>query len=387
MKKFTATLLILPFFLLSFCQDKIPVFVSGTEGYKSFRIPAIIRLPNKELLAFCEGRVNGASDFGNVDIVMKKSTDNGKTWSALQIIVDADSLQAGNCAPVVDTNDPAYPQGRVFLFYNTGNNNEGQVRKRNGLRQVWYKTSIDDGRSWSKGVNITAEVHRPKQPQINPVYNFSEDWRSFANTPGHAMQFKKGKYKGRIFISANHSQGDPKKDFTDYVANGYYTDDHGKTFRISDNVSIAGSNESMAAELSRDRLMMNSRNQRGDIRARIVSISSNGGATWDTTYFDRTLIDPVNQGSILSIGSKNGKNIIAFCNAADVKNRNHLTLRISYNDGKTWKRSYKIDGSDIDTKKDYTAYSDLVKLSKKRIGVLYEKDNYKEIVFTVIKWR
>jgi len=386
MKKFTATLLILSFFPHSFCQDKTPVFVSGTEGYKSFRIPAIIRLPDKDLLTFCEGRVNGASDFGNVDIVMKKSADNGKTWSALQIIVDADSLQAGNCAPVVDTNDPAYPQGRIFLFYNTGNNNEGQVRKGNGLRQVWYKTSVDDGRSWSKGVNITAEVHRPKQPQISPVYNFSEDWRSFANTPGHAIQFEKGKYKGRIFVSANHSQGYPKKDFTDYVANGYYTDDHGKTFRISDNISIAGSNESMAAELSNNKLMMDSRNQRGDIRARIVSISSDGGATWDTTYFDKTLIDPVNEGSILTVGSKDGKNIIAFCNAADTKNRNNLTLRVSYDDGKTWKRTYKIDGSDTDSK-DYTAYSDLVNVSKRKIGVLYERDNYKEIVFTVVTWK
>jgi len=386
MKKFAATLLLLPFFFQSFCQQKIPVFVSGIEGYKSFRIPAIIRSPNKDLLAFCEGRVNGASDFGNVDIVMKKSADNGKTWSALQIIVDADSLQAGNCAPVVDTNDPAYPKGRIFLFYNTGNNNEGQVRKGNGLRQVWYKTSVDNGKTWSKGNNITAEVHRPKQPQINPAYNFSEDWRSFANTPGHAIQFEKGKYKGRIFISANHSQGDPKKDFTDYVANGYYTDDHGETFHISDNVSIGGSNESMAAELSNNKLMMNSRNQRGDIRARIVSISSDGGATWDTTYFDKTLIDPVNEGSILTVGSKDGKNIIAFCNAADTKNRNNLTLRVSYDDGKTWKRTYKIDGSDTDSK-DYTAYSDLVKLSKKKIGVLYERHNYKEIVFTTIKWK
>ena len=387
MKKLTVTLFFLSFLFNCFCQNKVPVFVSGTDGYKSFRIPAIISLPNKDLLAFCEGRVHGAADFGNVDIVMKKSADNGKTWSTLQVIVDADSLQAGNCAPVVDTNDPAYPQGRIFLFYNTGNNNEGQVRKGNGLRQAWYKTSINNGKTWSVGVNITLQVHKPKQPQINPAYNFAQDWRSFSNTPGHAMQFQEGKYKGRIFVADNHSEGNAKKDFTDYVANGYYTDDHGKTFRISDNVAIAGSNESMAAELSHDKMMMNSRNQRGDIRARIVSISSDGGATWDTTYFDKALIDPINQGSILTLGAKNGKNIIAFCNAADVKNRNNLTLRISYDDGKTWEKSYKIDGGDDDAKKDYTAYSDLVKLSKSEIGVLYERDNYKEIVFTVTKWK
>jgi sialidase-1 len=63
---------------------------------------------------------------------------------------------------------------------------------------VWYKTSVDGGNTWSDAVNITTQVHRPYQPQINPAYNFKEDWRSYANTPGHAMQFESGKYKGRI---------------------------------------------------------------------------------------------------------------------------------------------------------------------------------------------
>jgi sialidase-1 len=385
MKKLTLTIFILSLFNISFCQDKIPVFVSGTDGYKSYRIPAIIVTQDGSLLAFAEGRVHGTGDFGNIDIVMKKSKDKGKTWSGLQVIVDADSLQAGNCAPVVDTNDPAYPQGRIFLFYNTGNNYEGEVRKGNGLRQVWYKTSTDNGATWSGAVNITTQVHRPKQPQINPLYNFPADWRSYANTPGHAIQFQIGKYKGRIFVAANHSSGKPQPNFTDYQAHGYYTDDHGKTFHLGETVNMPGSNESTAAELSHNKLMMNSRNQRGDVRARIVSISSDGGVTWDTTYFDKTLIDPVNEGSILTVGQKKGKRIIAFCNAADTKRRDSLTLRISYDDGRTWRKSYVVDKSP-NRKGDYTAYCDLVKLGKKEIGVLYERDSYKEIVFTVVKW-
>jgi sialidase-1 len=201
------------------------------------------------------------------------------------------------------------------------------------------------------------------------------------------MQFQSGKYKGRIFVAANHSAGDPQKQFTDYAAHGFYTDDHGKTFHLGATVNVPGSNESMATELSGDKLMMNSRNQKGDVRSRIVSISSDGGATWDTNYFDQTLIDPVNQGSILTVGKKKGKNIIAFCNAADTKRRDNLTLRISYDDAKTWSKSIVIDKSADGSKGDFTAYSDLVNVGKKKIGVLYERNGYKEIVFTVVKWK
>jgi sialidase-1 len=363
-----------------------PVFISGTEGHKSYRIPAIIALPNDDLLAFAEGRVHGAGDFGDINIVLKRSDDGGKTWSALQTVVDADSLQAGNPAPVVDVTDPQYPQGRIFLFYNTGNNHEGEVRKGKGLREVWYKTSTDGGLTWSDAVNITTQTHRPKQPAVNPAYNFPEDWRSYANTPGHAMQFQGGKYKGRIFVAANHSAGDPQKQFMDYDAHGFYTDDHGKTFQLGASLNVPGSNESMAAELSNGKLMMNSRNQKGDVRARIVSISSDGGSSWDTTYFDKNLPDPVNQGSIITLGKKKGKNILAFCNAADAKRRDNLTLRISFDDGKTWSKDYVIAKSP-DDKGDYAAYSDLVKLGKKKIGIVFEKFGYSEIVFVELKWK
>src|SRR5690606_30811077 len=150
---------------------------------KSYRIPAIIGLPNGELLAFCEGRVHGAGDFGDINIVLRRSNDKGKSWSPLQTVIDEGTLQAGNPAPVVDLTDPAYPNGRIFLFYNTGNNHEGEVRKGNGLREVWYVTSINNGLTWSAPVNITRHTHRPKQPQANTAYNFGNDWRSYANTP------------------------------------------------------------------------------------------------------------------------------------------------------------------------------------------------------------
>lgn len=366
-------------------RNAVPVFNSGQEGHNSYRIPALIKLPNGDLLAFCEGRVHDSDDFGNINIVLKRSTDNGKTWGSLQTVVDYGNIQAGNPAPVVDLTDTLFPAGRLFLFYNTGNNHEGEVRKGNGIREVWYKTSVDNGISWSDPINITTQTHRPKQPQISPAYNFSEDWRSYANTPGHAIQFLQGKYKGRIFVAANHSEGDPKQQFMDYHSHGFYTDDHGRTFKISKNVFMPGTNESTATAISNDMLMMNIRNQKGDHRARIVAISTTGGASWDTVYVDTNLPDPVCQGSILTIGVRKGKHILAFCNPADQKRRDNLTLRISYDEGRTWKKNILIDKSK-DGDNSFTAYSDLVKLSPHSIGVIYERNNYSQIVFTIVQW-
>jgi Neuraminidase (sialidase) len=371
----------------STAQNFVPVYTGGTEGHKSYRIPAIIQLPDGELLAFAEGRVNGAADFGDVNIVMKRSKDRGKTWSPATTLVDYEKLQAGNPAPVVDLLDPLYPKGRLFLFYNTGNNQEDQVRKGNGIREVWYKTSTDGGISWSEAVNITLQVHKPKHPSVNPAYTFSDDWRHYANTPGHALQLAQKPYTGRIYVAANHSEGKPKNAGEDYFANAFYTDDHGKTFHLSENISLPGSNESTAAELSGGKLILNARNQKGDIKARIIAISKNGGEKWDTTYFDNNLPDPVCEGSILNVGTKKGKPIIAFCNAADTKNRNNLTLRISFDEGKTWALSLPVDKGSGVKESDFTAYSDIVKLNKKTIGVLYERDNYSQIAFKIIKWK
>src|SRR6185312_1123257 len=356
----------------------IPVFVSGNEGYKSFRIPAIVKAKNGDLLAFCEGRVNGGGDFGNIKIVLKRSKDDGKTWSNLQIVASNDSLQAGNPAPVVDLTDSRFPQGRIFLFYNTGDGHEMELRKGKGHREVFYKTSTDDDKTWSEPTDITLQVNRIHQPEINPLWNFKDDWRTYANTPGHALQFIEGKYKGRIYIAANHSSGDPKPELRDYQAHGYYTDDHGTTFHLSETVPFEGSNESTAAELTDNSLMMNSRNQTG--KYRIVSLSKDGGATWDTTFVDHNLPDPICEGSLLNIGTKKKKSILAFCNNVSQQNRDSLTLQISFDEGKTWKKKFLIEPKN-------TGYSDIVKLSKNTIGVLYEANDYKEIRFIVVKWK
>lgn len=378
------------FFFLQFslfAQDKIPVFTSGQEGHASYRIPAIVQLPNGDLLAFAEGRVQGSADFGDINLVMKRSQDRGQTWSSLHTLVDYNDLQAGNPAPVVDLLNPDYPEGVIFLFYNTGNNSEAEVRKNKGLREVWVIQSFDLGKTWTAPKNITQQVHRPNHPESNPAYTYPEDWRSYANTPGHALQIPEGKFKGRLYVPANHSEGPPQANFREYRAHGFYTDDHGKSYQLAASLSFPGSNEATAAPLSENRLLMSVRNQEGTVRQRILAYSSDGGATWNEEYFEPQLPDPVCQGSLLALGTENGKTLLAHANAADSNDRNHLTVKISRDEGKTWHQSIRIDSSSLSNESSWTAYSDLVSLDPNTLGILYERDNYREIVFSPFLWR
>jgi len=371
---------------LLFAQETI-VFEAGQEGHAIYRIPAIISLPTGDLLAFAEGRVNGSDDYGDVNLVMKRSLDGGFTWSPIQTLVDYDKFQAGNPAPVVDLYDPQYPNGVVYLFYNTGNNHEYDVRMNKGVREVWMLKSFDLGRTWEEPINITQQVHKPNNPDFNPDYTNPEDWRHYANTPGHAFQFKNGPHQGRIFVAANHSKGDPQDNFAEYQAHGFFTDDHGKTFGLSKSIEIPGSNESIAAELSNGNMIMSIRNQKGDRRSRILAFSSDSGETWDETYFEDELPDPVCQASILDIGVEKGKTVLAHSNAADTEERNYLTVKISYDEGKTWDHILPVDYTGDSEKLPWTAYSDLVKLDENHLGILYERDNYHQIVFKILNWK
>lgn len=346
------------------------VFENNSDGYTCYRIPAIVKSPKGELLAFGEGRKSNCNDHGDVDIVLKRSKNNGKTWSKLAVVVSNGEFQSGNSAPVYDMFDLNYKKGRLFLFYNTGTNaSEYEVRMGTAKREAWYITSIDDGNTWSNPVNITAQVTKA-----------DEDWRALANTPGHAFQLSKGKYKGRIFVAANHSKGNPSNDYSDYKAHAYFSDDHGVTWKLSPTVEYPASNESTAAELSNGGVLMNIRDQSGKSGSRICAISNNSGQSWDTVYVETQLPDPVCQGSMLNYSSKKGQNTLLFSNLNHQTERKNLTLNASYDDGKTWKIIAVVcTGS--------SAYSDLVIPSKKQVGILYEKEEYSKIVYQSIPFK
>ena len=67
------------------CTSSVP-YVAGQDGYDTYRIPATVTTGKGTLLAFAEGRHDGAGDSGNIDVVLRRSTDGGCTWGPLSVV-------------------------------------------------------------------------------------------------------------------------------------------------------------------------------------------------------------------------------------------------------------------------------------------------------------
>ncbi len=332
-------------------ENQLDVFVSGKEGYKTFRIPAIVVTKKGAVLAFCEGRVGGRGDSGNIDMVLKRSTDGGKTFGPLQVIWDKDKDTCGNCCPVVDQKTGTI---HLLMTWNRGDDHEGAIinGKSKDARRPYICSSTDDGKTWSKPTDLSATCR-------------DDDWGWYATGPGVAIQVTQGKYKGRLVCPANHSN----KKYKDhaYASHVIYSDDGGKSWKKSEAIR-PGCNEAQVVELADGTLMMNMRayKPRG---ARAISTSSDGGATWSKVTFQKDLPEPTCQASILryTTVADGGRNRLLFSNPPQSRGRHGITVKLSYDEAKSWGVSRMIY-------KGSSAYSCLTKLPNKSIGLLYERD-------------
>ncbi|MGH9630615.1 MAG: sialidase family protein [Bryobacteraceae bacterium] len=332
-------------------KDSVDVFTSGQDGYHTYRIPAIVQTRKGTLLAFCEGRKSGQGDAGNIDLLLKRSTDRGRTWSQIILIADFGSDTVGNPAPVVDRRT-----GTIWLLHtsNPGDVPEKQIEA--GLtgptRTVWVTHSKDDGLTWAKSVDITASVKKP-------------EWTWYATGPVNGIQLR----SGRMVIPSDHNRGDATERYSHVI----YSDDSGKTWKLGGSAG-PHCNESTIVELRDGSLMLNMRSYHGKNR-RAVSISKDGGLTFSEPVLDDALIEPVCQASLLRVGE--GKSsVLLFANPAGTK-RVNMTVRLSRDDGKTWIHSKSLHPGP-------SAYSNLIAITPKLIGLLYEKGEsspYERITF------
>lgn len=343
--------------------EPVDVYTAGSGGYHTFRIPSIIVTRQGTLLAFCEGRKQGRGDAGNIDLVLRRSTDQGKTWSDLQVVWDDAENTCGNPAPVVDQQT-----GRIWLAltWNLGSEHERQIMAGTTRfpRRPFMTYSDDDGVTWAEPVAM---------PHLR-----QENWRWYATGPDKGIQQTRGEHAGRLVIPCNHSDhSDPAKH--PYRSHVIYSDDHGTTWKLG-GVLDEKTNESTIVELADGAVMDNMRSYHGQNR-RAVATSRDGGQTWGPVTLDQTLIEPVCQASILRYSwpdpaKPDARSRIVFSNPAS-KAREKLALRVSYDEGRTWPVSRELySGS--------AAYSCLTRLPGGAIGVLFERDGYGRITFVPV---
>ncbi len=325
---------------------QVEVFQSGQDGYHTYRIPSLLVTRRGTLLAFCEGRRHSPSDSGDIDLVLKRSFDHGRTWSAQQLITDLGDDTIGNPCPVQDRQT-----GVIWLplTRNPGRCTQQQILDRAcpGTRTVWMCRSQDDGATWSAPADITAAVKAP-------------DWTWYATGPGVGIQLR----RGRLLIPCDHYRQGTQARYSHVI----YSDDHGRTWKIG---GVAGekTNECQVAELADGSLVLNMRSYHGANR-RAIARSRDGGLTWSESQLDQALIEPVCQASLLRLRG----NTLLFSNPADTR-RVRMTVRLSYDGGRTWPVSRLLhQGPSI--------YSCLGVLRDNAIACLYERGdqrNYERI--------
>lgn len=354
--------------------ELVDVFVPQPDGFASIRIPAVVVSKAGTVLAFAEGRAADADQAKN-RLILKRSTDGGKTWGKVATVAEGGDMALNNPCAVVERSS-----GQVLLMYQSYPAGIGERSGKietgyDGDRIVrnWLITSNDDGVTWTKPREITKETKREKVVT------------TIAGGPGIGIQLRHGKHAGRLLIPFNEGP------FGVWNIYAVYSDDKGQTWKMGDVApgGLVGEpgkqtstvNEAQFVELADGSLRFNVRRWAGNA-VRKTCVSSDGGVSWSAVEDAPELADPSCMASVLRYTDPaDGVKSRILYSGPQSGGRDHGTISISYDEGKTWPTKRVLcDG--------LFAYSCLTALSDGTIGCLYEAEGTHKVVFArfTIDW-
>jgi sialidase-1 len=325
--------------------EQTDLFVGGEGAYPVYRIPALVTTPKGTVLAFVEGRKDGWADHGHIEILMRRSTDGGRTWAPAQLILRDGTNALNNPTAVVDRDT-----GTIWLLLIRTSTkkykNIDEIAKATGrVSDMWAMHSDDEGATWAGPTDITKSLTR-------------RGWNRVVPGPGVGIQLR----SGRLVIPCTHFVGELAADHI------IYSDDHGKHWRLGGSTEEK-TDEDQIVELTDGSLMLNMRNYQ-EKGHRALAISKDGGLTWSKVTSDPTLIEPTCEASLIryTTSPPSAKNRLLFSNPAS-NDRVRMTVRLSYDEGKTWPVAKLLNAGG-------SAYSCLTVLPDMQIGCLYERGRH-----------
>jgi sialidase-1 len=336
--------------------ETIDLFKSGDGGYAVYHIPGVVVTTKGTILAWCEARKKG-SDWDSIDILLRRSTDDGKTWSAPARIVDVPGPKTKNpfalAVKGVKTEDVTYNNPVLIA------GRDGTVHMLFCLEYMrcFYQRSTDDGVTWSVPVEITGTFEK---------FHASYDWKVLATGPNHSIQLR----TGRLLVPVWLSTGTGGNAHRPSVMATIYSDDNGKTW-LAGEIAVPctdewiNPSETVAVELADGQVMLNVRNESKSHR-RLVIVSKDGAIGWSKPRFEEALREPICMAGLVrySTTAAGGKNRILFSNPDNLeradgkeapgksRDRKNMSVKLSYDEGQTWAVNKVVEPG-------WGAYSDL----------------------------
>lgn len=320
------------------------LFSGGDLGYGNFRIPAVETAADGSVIIAADARTVPGDLPNDIDIVTRRSTDRGDTWSDPLIIADFGKYGASDPALVLDRRT-----GDLLCMFAS---HQGLFRS-TPADPIRFNVcrSGDNGKGWSSPTECTGQI-------------YASGWYASWLASGSAFQMRNGRIIGAVGVRQGPGYG-----ISNFMI---YSDDSGQSWNYKPAIAATEGDEAKLVELDNGNLMMNIRNQVPDCR-KIVQ-SRDGGESWGTAYFQSELVDPAVNGDLIRYTSvKDGydKSRLVFSTASDPTLRRNLTLFLSYDEGASWPVARVINPGP-------SGYSSLTILDDGTIGCFYENGEYED---------